>query len=413
MSTPEAAVPSTGTGRFRVRRVTGSPVVAVRVWSLGGARLEPVPGLGRVVGTCLSEGTRRRDWRRIATEAETLGMHLSSSSTFESHGVAVDALADDWELALEWAAELLLEPSFPEARTEWACRQITADLTGLLDQPAVRAGWAFLEQLYAPHPRARPLHGTPESLASIGAADCRRYHRGCLAAGSKVTVAGQIPEEEVTERIQTLFGGVGEEGEEPPAPPAPRGLPEARREVRLADSEQAHLYLGHLTIPRNHPDYEALELAGVVLGAGAGLTGRIPDRIREREGLAYSTEAQMVAGCGFEPGRLIVYVGTAPRTVEQAERGVREELERLLADGMTEGEFEEARAYLLGREPFRRETARQWADLLAEAIHYGLPVDRPGWREERLRRLDRAAVEVALRRHLRPDELRVTVGLPG
>jgi zinc protease len=108
----------------------------------------------------------------------------------------------------------------------------------------------------------------------------------------------------------------------------------------------------------------------------------------------------------------VVYVGTSAATVEQAERGVREELARFVDEGPTEEEVADARAYLVGREPFRRETARQLADLIVRAEHYGLPLDRPGWREERLARLGRTDVHAAVRRHLHPDLLKVTVGLP-
>jgi hypothetical protein len=48
------------------------------------------------------------------------------------------------------------------------------------------------------------------------------------------------------------------------------------------DAGQAHLYAGHLTVRRADEDFDALALAAVVLGAGSGLTGRIPERIRER-----------------------------------------------------------------------------------------------------------------------------------
>ena len=110
--------------------------------------------------------------------------------------------------------------------------------------------------------------------------------------------------------------------------------------------------------------------------------------------------------------KLVAYVATAPATVEQAERGVVEEISRLVEDGLTDRELEDARSYLLGREPFRHETARQWADLLLEAEQYGLPLDDPARRIADLHALDRPAVEAAARRHIHPAELRVTVGLP-
>ena len=182
--------------------------------------------------------------------------------------------------------------------------------------------------------------------------------------------------------------------------------------MQIEAEDQAHLYIGHLTVPRRHPDYAALELLAVILGSGAGLTGRIPVRIREREGLAYTAYAQTAAGAGTDPGRLVAYVGTSPATVEQAERGVVEEIARLVDGGIEDAELEEARAYLLGREPFRRETARQWAELLIDAEHYGLPLDDVDQRRQSLLALDRASVEAAARQHIVPDALRVTVGLP-
>jgi predicted Zn-dependent peptidase len=82
-------------------------------------------------------------------------------------------------------------------------------------------------------------------------------------------------------------------------------------------------------------------------------------------------------------------------------------------EGVGDDELAAARTFLVGREPFRRETARQWADLLAEAGYWGLPLDDAEWCERELLALDRPQVEAAARRHLRPEALLVTIGLPG
>jgi zinc protease len=395
----------------RVRRVEGAPVVAVRVWLRAGARAETIPGQALLTGRMLSEGTRTRDWRRIADDAEGKGMVLSSYGTFECHCVSIDALARDWELALEWAAELMLAPSFPEDRCAWLAKQAAAELESLADQPEVKTSWGFLEQLYTPHPRARPLHGSEESLLALTPADCAAFHEHAMSHGLLASVAGIVDEEAVRRKLESLFSGVPAPAGPLPEPPAPLGRAEPCQ-VETEAEDQAHLYVGHLTVPRRHPDHTALEILAVILGSGAGLTGRIPNRIRESEGLAYSAQAQTVSGAGLDPGRLVAYVGTSPATVEQARTGVIEEITRLVEDGVEETELEEARAYLLGREPFRRETARQWADILTEAAHYGMPLDDPEWRNAELNGLDKAAVEAAARRHIRPRDLRVTVGLP-
>ncbi len=407
---------------LRVRRVPGPPVVAVRSWLRGGGRVEPAPGVALITGRSLSEGTARSDWRELADRSEALGAAVGSAASFEAHGATVDVRSVHWREGLDWAVDLLLEPSFPEDRCRWMARQAASELDSLRDQPEVVTGWAFLEQLFTPHPRCRPIQGTAESLAAIGSEECRAFHdRARAHAGPTFIVAGDLDEAAAREYLGELLAArgvdLGPADGEPtvpggfPEPPAPEGLPERHRTITLPPGDQAHLFAGCLTVRRDHPDRHALELLGVILGAGAGLSGRLPERVREREGLAYTVYVQTLVGAGLDPGRLVVYIGTGPDTVEQAERAVREELGRLVEDGATAGELEDARSYLLGREPFRRETARQWADLMGEAVLYGLPAD-PAWRRERLERVDGEELAAVARRHLAPARLAVTVGLP-
>ncbi len=417
MTAGAAATAAPAALRLRVERAPGVAVVAVRVSVFGGARVEQTPGRALVTGRLLAEGSLRRDHRELADRVEARGMLLHTGGSFETHGLSLDALAGDWEEALELAAELIFEPAFADERCAWVARQAAAELDSLADQPDVRTAWGFLDQLYAPHPRSRPLHGSAESLAALTPADCAAFHLATLARGLTVVVAGDVDPAAVEARAAGLFSALPAAAAPPPEPPPPLGAADGHRTVALPPAEddeagQAHLYAGHLTVPRADDDYDALALAGVVLGAGSGLTGRIPERIREREGLAYTASAATVAGAGIDPGRLVLYVGTSAATVEQAERGLREELARFVDEGPSDEEVADARAYLAGREPFRRETARQLADLIVRAEHVGLPLDRPGWREQRLARLGRADVHAAVRRHLRPEALQVTVGLP-
>ena len=151
----------------------------------------------------------------------------------------------------------------------------------------------------------------------------------------------------------------------------------------------------------------------MILGSGAGLTGRIPARIREREGLAYTAYAQTVAGSGLDPGRLVAYVGTSPGTVEQAERGVIEEITRLVEDGI-----EDVRAGGGARLPPRpralpprnRPPVGRPPDRGRALRH---PPGRPRLRAPGallLRPRNRRARSA--RRHIHPEKLKVTVGMP-
>lgn len=400
--------------RFKteVKRVGHMPIIAVRLWLRGGARQESIPGQALITGRILAEGSHHRGWREIAEDAENLGMILQSFGSYETIGVSIDALAGDWEKALDWLAELVLEPSFPAERCDWLCRQAEGELESLMDQPEAKTGRAFLEQLYDPHPYSRPLQGSGESLGRIEAEHCRELHHRGLGWGGLAVVTGQIDEDAVQSRLDGLFQDLGGDAEGVPTLDAPTGLGEPHREVTAGEADQVHIYAGHLTIPRRHPDTVALSLLAVVLGAGAGMSGRLPERIREQEGLAYHVDVATYAGAGLDAGRLVTYVATSPKTAAAAEQALREELTRLLESGIKDDELEEARSYLIGRDPFRRETARQWADLLAEARFYGLDSDRAEWVVKKLQATQREDVEEAARRWIRPDELKVTVGRP-
>ncbi len=429
-------------GRLRLGalRVPGAGVVAARAWLRGGARLEPLPGLSLLCGRMLVEGTIRRTWREIAEQAEARGVSLGGFGTAEVHGITVDALADDAGLALGWLAELVLEPGFDRARFKLLRDQTLGELRSLADRPEVVAGWAFRDQLYHPHPLASPSQGTPASLDRLTPDDCRRFHGSALARGGVVAVAGDIDEQAVLADLERFFEGFAGAAVEPAAaaassepaaplgapavwpasaeggirsaePPTPRGRPDRRIEVATASREQAHVYAGHFTVDRRHPDLPELRALGILLGSD-GLAGLIPNRIREQEGLAYATHVDLLAGAGTDPGALSVYLGTHPDHVERGLELVRDSLFQVLERPPDAAALEACKTGMFGREPFLTETAGLWAGLLVDALLFDLPSYRRSWRLERIERLTPDGVFDAGQRHLRPNRLKVTVGLP-
>jgi zinc protease len=406
------SAPAATAGVVRARRLGGAPVVSIRIVLAGGARREAIPGQALVSGRMLAEGSATRDWRAIAELAEARGTSVYGYAAFESHGLAIDALAGEWRTALALGAELLFTSAFPADRLAWTARHAAAELEAQEDQADLVTARAFAAQMWAPHPKGRPLQGDAASLASLDPAACRSFHDAALRRGGWLVVAGAIDVDEVTLAAERLFADLPAAHRDGFAPPPPPPRAASRREVRTRARDQAHLLVGQRTIARGHTDFEALELAAVALGAGAGLAGRIPARVRDREGLAYTASADLVAGAGLDEGRLTAYVGTGPENLDRAERAVREEIERLAAEGISERELEDARSYLLGREPFRRETARQWADLAAYGEIVELPLADAEWRVARLRAVAVADVTAALERHVDPERLAVTSGLP-
>jgi len=361
-------------GRLRLTamRAPDSGVVAARAWLRGGARVDPSPGLALLCGRMLVEGSARRTWREIAEQAEARGVSLNGLASAEVHGLSVDALADDGDLALEWLAELMLEPGFDRARFELLRDQTLGELLSLADRPEVVTGWAFRDQLYRPHPLASPSQGTSESLAALTPEACKRFHGDALARGGVVAVAGDIDEDAVLADLERLFGGSPADAIRTVDPPAPRGRRKKRIEIVTGSREQAHVYAGHFTVERRHPDLPELRALGILLGSD-GMAGLIPNRIREQEGLAYATHVDLLAGAGTDPGALSVYLGTHPDRVARALELVRDSLRHVLERPPEAAVLEECKTGMFGREPFVAETAGQWAGLLVDALLFDLP----------------------------------------
>lgn len=397
---------------IRVRHVPGPSVVSLRVWVRGGARCEETPGLALLTGRALAEGSG------IASDAEAVGAEVVGSASLETHGLRIEALAHHAERVLDWAAELLLEPAFPANPCRRLAQSQAAELMALDDRLEIRTARVLLDQLYGSHPAGRPLLGDEGALSRLAQEDvaraCRDFHHRTLAHGLVLTVAGAIDADRIEKRAHDRFDRALADLAagapiEPPAPPPPS---DQRRTVALPPGGQAHLLLGRVTVPRAHPDRTTLELLAVILGWGGGLAGRLPGRLRHREALAYSIEVRTFAEAGLDPGRFVVYVATAPGHVERAERAIREELDRVAGGNLGVSEIDEARAYLLGRLPFRFEIPGQWAEAMGDAALYRRPEDDPGWHAERLRSVTLETVREAARRHLSPLGLAVAVGMP-
>ena len=97
---------------------------------------------------------------------------------------------------------------------------------------------------------------------------------------------------------------------------------ERREKLLTMAAQQSNIYLGHLGIERKNSDFYALQVLDTILGGGAGFTARIPQRLRDELGLAYTTFASITMTAGIDPGRFVAYIGTSPENTKLAIDGL-------------------------------------------------------------------------------------------
>ncbi len=153
-----------------------------------------------------------------------------------------------------------------------------------------------------------------------------------------------------------------------------------------------------LRITDDSPDFPALRIAMKVLGGDAD--SRIWQRLREREGLAYSAGVSL-SGSHFEPrSRLSIQASAASDKADAALNSLKDELKRALKDGFSEQEVERAkRAWLQERKTSLRDE-QSFASSLAEGLYSGRDYAWLARYDEKIARLTPQEVTLALRKYL-------------
>ena len=354
------------------------PTVSINASVLVGARYdtEEKAGLSLMVSRLLDEGTENRTSLEIAEAIESVGGAIETDGSFERTTVSVGILKKDVDLGLELLADILIHPKFPQDFVEKEKERTLSEIASAKDRPQVLAGWAFNELVYQDHPSHRPTHGYPETVQRITRDDLVAFHHRYFVPNNTIlSVVGDFRISEMLPKIEDTLGAWQPHPIAFPEYPLILRQMEKRTKFITLPAQQLNIYLGHLGVERSNPDYYVLQLLDTILGGGAGFTARIPKRLRDELGLAYTTFASITSTAGLDPGRFVAYIGTSPENMQLAIDGLLNEIRQVINEPVTREELQDAKDYLTGSFVFAFETSSQIARFLIHAEVYGLGFD--------------------------------------
>jgi zinc protease len=348
-------------------------IAAAAVHVRGGPALDPAgrEGTAFLAGSLVDQGTAAHDDEELAALLEPEGGEVGGDAA----GVSGSIVNERWELLLEALAELAISPAYPSDKVELHRQRLLDRLLVERDDPRVQGGLLFRHLVYGDHWLGRAAYGTRASVARIGARELRAHHRKhWVARRGVIAVCGQVDTQAVRRKAERLFAHwpAGT-----PLATTPPRFPEraVRSGVFHSKRAQVHVYLGHLGIPRQHPDYPALVVMDHVLGTGPGFTNRIARILRDELGLAYSVNASIHSSAGILPGMFTAYIGTSPDKVRTALAGFRREIVRIQEELVGAEELEVAKSYLVGSFPLGFERAARRASYMISAEVHQFPSD--------------------------------------
>ncbi|MBB5722494.1 putative Zn-dependent peptidase [Loktanella ponticola] len=328
--------------RIVTESMPGLKSTSIGIWVQAGGRHERIEqnGIAHFLEHMAFKGTKKRSALQIAEQIEDVGGYINAYTSREMTAYYARVLENDVALGLDVIADILLNPVFDPSEIEVERGVILQEIGQTLDTPDdIVFDW-LQEVAYPDQALGRTILGPTERVSSFSREDLTTFVGEHYGPNQMIlAAAGAVDHDAIVRQAEALFGHLS-------AVTRPTNLIQPasfrggeRREIK--DLEQVHFALA-LEGPnyRDPAIYTAQIYASVM---GGGMSSRLFQEAREKQGLCYSIFAQ--AGAYEDTGLTTIYAGTSAEQIAQLANITMDEMKRA-ADDMTAEEVARARAQM-------------------------------------------------------------------
>jgi predicted Zn-dependent peptidase len=379
--------------------------VSIGAWIASGSRLEAGPerGIAHFLEHMLFKGTHTRSAEDIARAVDSIGGQLDAFTSKELVSYNTKVLDEHLPLAWDILSDLVLNPTFDATELEKEKGVILEELKMELDNPEYLTHELFVKNLWKGHGLAQPIIGTRQTIQGFTRDMLVAYHQRFYHPGNiVVTATGNLHHAKIVDMVAQSFANCPN-GHALPTQKAPTlHAPFVLKQKR---TQQAHLYLGSPARPIADPTRFAWYVLNTILGGG--MSSRLFQNIRERQGLAYAVMSDLMVY--RDTGCLAIYAGTSADTLTQVIRSIMDEFRDLKANLVPTEELRRAKEHLKGSLILSLEsTNSRMTNLARQQIFFGQFFSM----EELLAAIEAVTPEQVLelaRESFVPDQLSLTV----
>ncbi|MFD7631022.1 M16 family metallopeptidase [Streptomyces sp. NPDC059851] len=322
------------------------------IWAHVGSRDETpaLNGATHYLEHLLFKGTGRRSALDISSAIDAVGGEMNAFTAKEYTCYYARVLDTDLPLAIDVVCDMLTGSLIREEDVDAERGVILEEIAMTEDDPGDCVHDLFAHTMFGDSPLGRPVLGTVDTINALGADRIRRFYKKHYdPTHLVVAAAGNVDHGKVVRQVRAAFERAGALGRTDAEPIGPRGGTKRIRASGRVDlisrkTEQAHVVLGMPGLARTDDRRWALGVLNTALGGG--MSSRLFQEVREKRGLAYSVYSYT---SGFaDSGLFGVYAGCRPSQVHDVLRICRGELEKVVAEGLTDEEIKRAIGQLSG-----------------------------------------------------------------
>jgi zinc protease len=328
---------------------------------------------------------------------------------------SIQAKHDTLPAVLDLLRQVLREPLLPADQFELLKRERIAAMEQAKTEPAMLAPRALQRQLnpYSPED-IRYVPTTDESLERLHRVTYEQvaqlWHDYLGSLDGELTIVGDFdPAPCLASLKETLSGWKA-------ARPYARismaivGVPSGGRQSIDTPDKANATYTAGLIFPLrdDDADYPALVMGNYIFGSGA-LSSRLGDRIRQKEGLSYGVSSSLAASEWDQRATFTITAICNPENMSRVETAAREELDRLLRDGVTTDELAQAKRGYLQARKVGRTSDQALTGILSTLRQLDRTMAFEAEMDQKIEALTPETVTSALRRHIDAKKLAVVV----
>ncbi len=331
-------------------RVVGETMEKVRscaigVWVGTGSAFERENegGASHFIEHMLFKGTKTRTAQDIASEMDGIGGNINAFTSKECTCYYAKVLDENLDTAVDILSDIVLNSTFDPEELKKEQGVICEEILMTQDSPEDLAHESIAQLYYDGDPLAKPILGTEKSVRSFTQESLFDYmHRQYVPERIVISAAGHLQEDKLLSLVREKFSAL-KKGEAHPfgqnkAPGGKRFKPVEK------DIEQIHICMAMPGTALDAKDQYPLFVLSNVLGGS--MSSRLFQKVREQRGMAYSIYSYPT--CYRSTGSFSFYAGTGEQQAVEVIRLMREEMENVIKNGITEKEFKRSKDQLKG-----------------------------------------------------------------
>jgi predicted Zn-dependent peptidase len=319
--------------------------VSIGIWIKSGSRDEDPQwnGISHFIEHMVFKGTKHRSAEDIARQVDSIGGGMDAFTAKECICFNVKVLDEHLPIALDVLSDLVLNPVFAPEDIGRERGVILEEIKMDEDSPDYLVHEIFTQNFWKDHPLGKPILGTKMTVKKFERDPMLDFYAERFAPGNVIiSAAGNLKHEQFVELVAKHFRHMKpvKNGFHSPQPEiVPRIIMRNKKSL-----EQVQICVGVPSHPIAHERRHASYILNTLLGGG--MSSRLFQNIRERQGLAYAIYSDLSPY--RDTGCLSVYAGTSRESAAKVVQCIVSEFRKLKSESVPAEELRRSKDQLKG-----------------------------------------------------------------